>query len=262
MASPARLYYELEGPEDAPLLVLANSLGTNLRMWDDQAPELRRRFRLLRYNHRGHEVSEAPPEPYSMADLGGDVLALIDELGVERFSFAGLSIGGMVGMWLASEVPRRVECLALLCTSALMSPPDAWDERAKTARESGTAALSPTVVERWFTPAFREAAPDTVEWAEDMIRRTPDEGYAACCEAIRDMDLRDRLGSLAASTLIIAGEDDPATPPDHAALLRDSILGSEMTVIPDAAHLGNIEQAEAVTPLLLNHLDPAAKAAR
>lgn len=262
MASPARLYYELEGPEDAPLLVLANSLGTNLRMWDDQAPELRRRFRLLRYNHRGHEGSEAPPGPYSMADLGGDVLALIDEIGVERFSFAGLSIGGMVGMWLASEAPGRVERLALLCTSALMSPPDAWDERAKTARENGTAALSPTVVERWFTPAFREAAPDTVEWAEDMIRRTPDEGYAACCEAIRDMDLRDRLGSIAAPTLIIAGEDDPATPPDHAALLRESIPGSEMNVIPDAAHLANIEQAEAVTPLLLDHLDPAAKAAR
>lgn len=262
MTETARLYYELEGPEDAPLLVLANSLGANLRMWDDQAPELRRHFRLLRYNHRGHEGSDSPPGPYSIADLGKDVLALADELGAERLSFAGLSIGGMVGMWLASEVPERVERLALLCTSALMSPPEAWEERARTARESGTGALAPTVVERWFTPAFREAAPETAEWAEDMIRNTPDEGYAACCEAIRDMDLRDRLGSIAAPTLIIAGEDDPATPPDHAALIRDSVPGSEMSVVPDAAHLANIEQAEAVTSLLLDHLGSASKAAR
>lgn len=265
MAETARLHYELEGPEgaeDAPLLVLANSLGANLRMWDSQVPELRRRFRVLRYNHRGHEGSEAPPGPYSIAELGEDILALADELGAERFSFAGLSIGGMVGMWVASEAPERVERLALLCTSALMEPPDAWEERARTARESGTAALAATVVERWFTPAFREAAPGIVEWAEGMIRSTPDEGYAACCEAIRDMDLRDRLGDIVAPTLILAGEDDPATPPDHAALIRDSIPNSEMTVVPDAAHLANVEQAEAVTPLLLDHLEPAAKAAR
>ena len=261
MAKPAKLHYELEGPEDAPLLVMANSLGTNLHMWDDQAPELRKRLRLLRYNHRGHEGSETPPGPYSMDDLGGDILALVNELGVERFSFMGLSLGGMVGMRLASEAPDRVERLALCCTSALMSSPDAWEDRARTARGSGTSALSSTVVERWLTPAFREAAPETVEWAEDMIRRTPDEGYASCCEAIRDMDLRDRLGSITAPTLIIAGEDDPATPPDHAALIRDSIPGSEMTVVPDAAHLANIEQPGAVTPLLLDHLGPASKAA-
>lgn len=262
MAEPARLHYEIEGPEDAPLLVLANSLGTNLRMWDAQVPALSRHFRLLRYNHRGHEGSDSPPGPYSIAELGNDVLALVDELGAERFLFAGLSIGGMVGMWVASEAPDRVERLALLCTSALMAPPDAWEERARTARESGTAALAPTVVERWFTPAFREAAPETVEWAEGMIRNTPDEGYAACCEAIRDMDLRGRLASITAPTLVIAGEDDPATPPeDHAAIIRDSIPDSEMTVVPDAAHLANIEQAGAITPLLVDHLEPA-RAAR
>lgn len=262
MAEPAKLYYELEGPEDAPLLVMSSSLGTDLRMWGDQAPELRRRFRLLRYNHRGHEGSESPPGPYSIDDHGGDVLALLEDLGVERFSFLGLSIGGMVGMWLASEVSTRVERLALCCTSAKMSLPEAWDERARNTRESGTSALASTVVERWFTPAFREAAPQTVEWAEDMIRRTPDEGYAACCEAIRDMDLRHRLGSITAPTLILAGEEDPATPPDHAALIRDSVPGSEMILVPDASHLANIEQPDVVTPLLLDHLVPADKEGR
>lgn len=261
MASPARLYYELEGPEDAPLLVLANSLGSNLSMWDNQVPDLRDNFRLLRYNHRGHEGSEVPPGPYSIAGIASDVLALLDELGVDRFSFLGLSLGGMAGMWLASEKPDRIESLALCCTSAHMAP-DTWQQRADDVRRDGTESLAPTVVQRWFTPAFRERNPGVVESAEDMIRRTPDEGYAACCEAIRDMDLRDRLGSIAAPTLVIAGEDDPATPPDHAALIRDSIPGSGMTVIPDAAHLANIEQAEAITPLLLDHLDPAAKAAR
>ncbi len=253
MAKTARLHYELEGPEDAPVLVLANSLGTNLSMWEGQTPELSQSFRLLRYNHRGHQGSEVPPGPYSISGLSSDLLALLDELGVEKFSFAGLSIGGMVGMWLASEVPDRVERLTLLCTSAKMDP-EIWKARIRTARESGTASMAPTVVERWFTPAFREAAPEMVKRAEHMVANTPDEGYAACCEAIRDMDLRDRLSGITAPTLIIAGEEDLATPPEHAELLRDSIPGSEMLVVPDAAHLANIERPESVTPAMLGHL--------
>ena len=253
MAKTARLHYELEGPEDAPVLVLANSLGTDLSMWEDQAPELSQSFRLLRFNNRGHQGSEVPPGPYSIADLGSDLLALLDELGVEKFSFAGLSIGGMVGMWVASEVPGRVERLTLLCTSAKMDP-QIWTARIQTARESGTASMAPTVVERWFTPAFREAAPETVQRAQRMVASTPDEGYAACCEAIRDMDLRESLSGITAPTLIIAGEDDLATPPEHAELIRDSIPGSEMLIVPDAAHLANIERSEAVTPAMLDHL--------
>lgn len=253
MQQTARLHYELEGPEDAPVLVLANSLGTDLSMWEDQAPELSQSFRLLRYNHRGHQGSEEPPGPYSIAGLGSDLLALLDDLGVENFSFAGLSIGGMVGMWAASEAPERVERLVLLCTSAKMDP-QIWKARIQTARESGTASMAPTVVERWFTPAFREAAPDTVKRARQMVANTPDEGYAACCEAIRDMDLRDRLSGVIAPTLIIAGEEDLATPPEHAEKIRDSIPGSEMLLVPDAAHLANIERSESVTPAMLGHL--------
>ena len=132
--------------------------------------------------------------------------------------------------------------------------PQIWEARIQTARESGTASMASTVVERWFTPAFREAAPQTVERARQMVANTPDEGYAACCEAIRDMDLRDRLPGITAPTLIIAGEDDLATPPEHAELIRDSITGSEMLVVPDAAHLANIERPDSVTPAMLDHL--------
>lgn len=260
MAEHAKLHYELEGPIDAPLLVISNSLGSDLHMWDEQALELRKSFRLLRYNHRGHEASEEPPGPYSLGEIGGDVLALVDELGVDRFSFLGLSLGGMTGMWLASEAPERIERLALACTTAKMATPEGWEERAANVRRDGTESIAATVVERWFTPAFREASPETIQRAEEMVRLTPDEGYAACCEAIRDMDLRDRLGSIMAPTLVIAGEEDQATTPDHAEYIRDSIPVSEMVVIPEAAHLANIERADAVTPLLLDHFGPASKA--
>src|SRR5918998_4667970 len=178
------LNHVLEGPEDAPVLVLSNSLGSTLGMWDDQAPFLRERFRLVRYDHRGHGGSPVPSGPYRIEDLGRDVLGLLDRLEVERFSFCGLSIGGMVGMWLAGEAPERVERLVLCCTSARF-PPDTFDSRARTVRAEGVSAIADAVVERWFTPAFREASPEVVERARRMLLDTPDEGYASCCEAVR-----------------------------------------------------------------------------
>lgn len=254
--STVELHHLLEGPEDAPVLVMANSLGTTLRMWDGQAPVLRESFRLLRYDHRGHGGSPVPPGHYTIEDLGRDVLALLDRLGVERFSFCGLSIGGMVGMWLAGEVPERIERLVLCCTSARLGPPEMWEERAKTARSQGVSLLADGVVERWFTPEFREKDPGTVEWAKRMLRETPPEGYAGCCEAIRDMNLRGRLGEIKVPTLVIAGSDDPATPPEHAQLIRRSIPDAHLVVIDHAAHLANIEQPEAVTRAVLDHLKP------
>jgi 3-oxoadipate enol-lactonase / 4-carboxymuconolactone decarboxylase len=252
----ADLHHVLEGPEDAPVVVLANSLGTALRMWDHQAPALRAHFRLLRYDHRGHGGSPVPPGPYEIEDLGRDVLALLDELEIERASFCGLSIGGMVGMWLAGEAPERVERLVLCCTSALLGPPDMWSERAAKVRANGVAEIAETVLERWFTPAFRESHPETVEWAGRMLRDTPAEGYAGCCEAIRDMDLRGKLGEIRAPVLVIAGSDDPAIPLDHAELIRDSIPDARLLVIPRAAHLANVEQPEALTKAILDHLVP------
>jgi len=245
----------LEGPEDAPVLVLSNSLGTTLGMWDDQAPALRERFRLLRYDARGHGGSPAPPGPYTIGDLGRDALSLLDGLGIERASFCGLSIGGMTGMWLASEVPGRFERLVLCCTAARLDP-EAWQTRAETVRAEGVGAVADAVVERWFTPQFRASRPETFEWAGRMLRETDAEGYAGCCEAIRDMDLRDRLARITAPTLVISGADDPATPPEHGELIRDAIPGAGFEVVPNAAHLANVEQPEEITRAVLGHLDP------
>jgi 3-oxoadipate enol-lactonase len=239
------LHHVLEGPEDAPVLVMANSLGTTLRMWDDQAPELRGSFRLLRYDHRGR-----------------DALALFDRLGIERFSFCGLSIGGMVGMWLASEAPERVERLVLCCTSALLGPRELWDERIAVATGQGMDALVDSVIVRWFTPEFFSSNPETVEKAALMLRETNPGGYAGCCAAIRDMDLRDRLSSITVPTLIIAGTEDPATPPEHGELIRDSIPGADFEVVPDASHLANIERPEVVTRAILDHLAPVVRQGR
>jgi 3-oxoadipate enol-lactonase len=253
------LHHVLEGPEDAPVLVVSNSLGTTLRMWDDQAPVLLESFRLLRYDHRGHGDSPVSPGPYAIDDLGRDALALMNRLEVERFSFCGLSIGGMVDMWLASEAPERVERLVLCCTSARFEPSDDWNSRAGTVRADGVDAIADAVLERWFTPAFREDRPHVVQWAESMLRATPAEGYASCCEAIRDADLRSKLEAIRAPTLVIAGADDPAAPPDAAELIRDSIPDARLVVVDQAAHLANVEQPEAVTRAVLEHLEPVAK---
>jgi 3-oxoadipate enol-lactonase len=250
------LHHQLEGPEDAPVLVLANSLGTTLALWDAQVPALSERFRLVRYDHRGHGKSPVPETPYSIEDLGRDTLAMLDGLGIERFSFCGLSIGGMVGMWLASESPERVERLALLCTSALLGPKEIWDERISVSRKDGVGALEAAVLERWFTPEFRAARPETVERMGRDLRETSAEGYAGCCAAIRDMDLRGRLGRIQAPTLVISGTDDPSTPPEHGELIHEGIPGSEFIVIEQAAHLANIEQAETVNRAILDHLEP------
>jgi 3-oxoadipate enol-lactonase len=259
--SAVDLHHLLEGPKDAPVLVLSNSLGTTLAMWDEQAPALSERFRLLRYDHRGHGGSPVPPGPYTIEDLGRDVLVLLDWLEAERVSFCGLSIGGIVGMWLAGEAPERVERLVLCCTSARF-PPDTFDSRARTVRADGVDAIADAVVERWFTPAFLEGRPEVVEWARRMLLETPAEGYAGCCEAVRDADLGDRLGTISAPTLVIAGADDPAAPPDRAELIRASIPDASLEVIPDAAHLANIEQPEAITQAILDHLSPVVREGR
>jgi 3-oxoadipate enol-lactonase len=249
------LNYLLEGPEDAPVLVLSNSLGTSLEMWDDQVPVLGDRFRLLRYDTRGHGRSPAPPGPYAIGDLGGDVVRLLDRLGIERASFCGLSVGGMTGMWLAAESPERVERLVLLCTSALLGPKGVWDERIATATEQGMAALVDGVIERWFTPAFRQENPATVEKMAATLRETDPEGYAGCCAAIRDMDLRDRLPSIEAPTLVVSGAEDPATPPEHGKLIRDAIPGARFEVVSRAAHIANVERPGEITQLILTHLE-------
>jgi len=249
------LHYLLEGPEDAPVLVLSNSLGTSLEMWDPQAPVLREHFRLLRYDTRGHGRSPAPPGPYALGDLGRDVISLLDKLGIGRASFCGLSVGGMTGMWLASEASERVDRLVLVCTSALLGPRSVWDERIEAATRRGMGALVDAVIERWFTPAFRQQNPEKVERMARTLRETDPGGYAGCCAAIRDMDLRDRLPSIGAPTLVVSAAEDPATPPEHGELIRSTIPGARFEVVPRASHIANVERPERITDLILTHLE-------
>ena len=249
------LNYLLEGPEDAPVLVLSNSLGTSLEMWEAQASTLRGRYRLLRYDTRGHGRSPAPPGPYAIGDLGRDVISLLDKLGIGRASFCGLSVGGMTGMWLAAEAPERVDRLVLVCTSALLGPKTVWDERIETATGRGMGALVDAVIERWFTPAFRLENPDIVGRMARTLRETAPEGYAGCCAAIRDMDLRDRLPSIVAPTLVVSAAQDPATPPEHGKLIHDAIPGARLEMVANASHIANVERPEKITQLILTHLE-------
>lgn len=254
--STVALAYDVTGPEGAPPLVLSGSLGTHRGMWDAQVPALAERFRVIRYDQRGHGASPVPAGPYAIEDLGGDVLALLDDLGIERASFCGLSIGGMTGMWLAAHAPGRVDRLVAVCTSAYLPPAEGWADRARTVRQAGTvAAIADTVVQRWFTPGFAAERPDIFGALRDMCASTPPEGYAACCEAIAGMDLRDDLPRIDAPTLVVSGAEDPATPPGHGRLIADAVPRARFAEVPDAAHLANIQQPAAVTNLILDHLD-------
>jgi 3-oxoadipate enol-lactonase len=245
------LHHRLDGPADAPALMLSNSMGTALEMWDEQVPKLAERFRVLRYDQRGHGRSPVPDGPYSIAELGQDALGLLDELELERVSFCGVSLGGMAGMWLAINAAGRIDRLALCCTSAHMPPPEQWAERAATVRSKGMAALVDGALERWFTSA---AAEQRVERIKQGLLATPPEGYAACCEAIAEHDLRGELGSIRAATLVISAEDDPSAPPDHGRLIADSVEGARLTVLPDARHLIAAERPDEVAGLVLEHL--------
>jgi 3-oxoadipate enol-lactonase len=248
------LKYELDGAASEPGIVSTGSLGTDLTMWQPQSDRLGERFRTLRYDSRGHGASPAPSGPYSMADLGSDLLALLDRLQIERASLCGLSIGGMISMWAAAHAPERVERLVLCCTSAQLGPPEAWHERAATVREHGVQAVADAVLGRWFTPAFREAEPGVLERMRQILTATPPEGYAGCCEAIAAMDLTPDLPAISAPTLVLAGSEDPATPPEHGRRIADLIPGARFEIIPNAAHLASVEHAELVTAMILRFL--------
>ncbi|MEK6228854.1 MAG: 3-oxoadipate enol-lactonase [Actinomycetota bacterium] len=251
------LHHVVEGPDDAPAVVLGCSLGTPLEMWDDQAPALAEQLRLIRIDTRGHGRSPVPGGPYSIADLGSDVLVLLDRLGIERASVVGLSLGGMVGMWLGVNAPERVDRLALCATSAGFRDPAAWRDRAAKVRAGGTVAVADAVLERWYTPAMESERPEAVTRLRSMLLDTPAEGYAGCCEAIADHDLHGRLFEIRAPTAVIAGAEDPVAPPDAMrADIADAIPGARMQVIEDARHLANVERSDRFTELLLAHLRP------
>ena len=254
MSEAVPVHHEVEGPPDAPALVMGGSLGTTLAMWSPQLP-LADATRLIRFDHRGHGESPVPEGPYEVADLGGDVLALLDRLGLERTSYCGLSIGGMVGQWLAINAPQRIERLILICTAAHLPPAAAWHDRAAAVRSAGTPeVIADAVIGRWFTPAFTAANPGLVARYRAMIVATPAEGYAGCCEAVAGLDVREGLAEIAAPTLIIAGAQDPSIPPAHVRAIAAAVPGARFELLDPGAHLTSVERAAEVTNLIAAHL--------
>lgn len=248
-----RLAYELAGPDEAPGLVLSNSLGTDRGLWDPQIDALSRRYRVLRYDTRGHGASDAPPGDYTLARLGRDVLSLMGEAGMARAHVAGVSIGGLTALWLGVHAPDRVERLVLANTAARIGSVTSWTDRMRLVESQGVAALADTTMERWFTAAFRAAHAATVASTRMTFVATPAAGYLGCCAALRDADLRDETGTVRAPTLVITGTHDPATPPADGAWLAGTIAGAELVDL-DAAHLSNLERAEAFTDAVLTFL--------
>jgi 3-oxoadipate enol-lactonase len=251
--SGGRLHYQFDGDTEAPVLILSNSLGLDLSMWQRQVAALSLRFRVLRYDSRGQGRSLVTAGPYSIEVLARDVLALLDRLEIQRVDFCGLSLGGMVGMWLAAHEPARVGKLVLANTTALLPPPATWDARIKSVQEGGIITIVDLVIERWFTPAFRESRPLDVESARHALLATSPEGYIACVAAIRDMDLRVELGSIRSRTLVIAGHLDPATPPAMGRTIAEAIDGARFIELL-ASHLSNIEAPEAFNAAVLDLL--------
>jgi 3-oxoadipate enol-lactonase len=247
---PVELRYEFRGKRGSPALVFTGSLGTDLTMWQPQADVLKPRFCTLRYDIRGHGASEVPPGPYSMDELGSDLIALLDRLHIERATLCGLSIGGMISMWVAAHAPERVDRLVLCCTSALLGPPESWLERAAIVRAGGVEAVADAVLERWFSPAFTRAHPDVIDRVRATLIATPREGYAGCCEAVAAMDLTGALPSITAPTLVISAAEDPSIPPEHGRRIADLIPGARFELIPGARHIVSVERADLVTALI------------
>lgn len=254
-ANGVELFYDLTGPEAAPVVAFSNSLGTTLEMWDAQVPALSDRYRLLRYDARGHGRSEVAERAATIGDLADDLAGLLDGLDIGKAHVVGLSLGGMTAQAFAVGHPQRLASLVLMATSAHMPPPEAWRERAELVRAKGMGALVDAVLARWFTPDFAQREPAKVVPVRDRFLQTAPEGYARCCEAIRDMDLRPRLGAIQAPTLIVAGAEDPATPVAMMEDIRARIPAAELVVVPRAAHLLAIEQAEIVNAHLGAFLD-------
>ena len=252
-ADGTAIHVEVEGPQDAPVLMLSNSLGTNLHMWDDQVPALTRRFRLVRFDRRGHGGSAVPKGPYSIERLGRDALAVMDGLGIAKVNWCGLSMGGMEGMWLGANAASRIDKLILSNTASYFPDRTMWDGRIKIARDKGLAALVDATIERWFTAEFRQRSPQAVARIREMFLSTDVEGYVGCGGAIRDMDNRSLLARVSVPTLVIAGRHDMGTTLEAGQFVAEHIPGAELAVL-ETAHIANVEQPQAYTDTVLKFL--------
>ncbi len=251
------IHYTLDGPVTGPVVMLSNSLASNLTMWNPQMPVLTARYRVLRYDTRGHGGTKAPVGPYTLETLAEDARGLLHALGIPRVHFVGLSMGGMIGQFLGLESPELLQSL-VLCDTMSRVPPEAkplWEERIHTAHTQGMAPLVEPTVARWFTAPFRAQHPEVVDQVRSMIRSTPPEGYAGCCHAIARLDLTERLQAIMLPTLIIVGEDDPGTPVAAPRTIQEQIPGSALVILPSTAHLSNLEQPETFNQALIQFLE-------
>ena len=249
----ARLRYEVSGRPGANLLVLANSLGSNLHMWDKVLPAFESRYRVLRYDMRGHGESSVLSEPLTIEQLGSDVLRLLDEVEVDRANVCGLSLGGVVALWLGIHAPERLHRLIFANTAARIGSQEMWEQRIATVRDTGMSPLAVATLERWFTPTYRAHHPEEMEQIRAMIAATDPRGYVACCAALRDADLRDQIGAVEAANLVITGTHDPATPPSDGRALH-AVLRKSRYVELDASHLSAWECAEEFAGAVVQHL--------
>ena len=248
-----RLAYALTGAETAPALVLANALGTDRTMWDAQVDAFAARYRVLRYDMRGHGASDAPDGDYTIDRLGGDVLSLMDAAGIARAHVCGVSIGGLTTLWLGRHAPHRVNRLVLANTAARVGTLEFWAERMRVARAEGVAALADVTMQRWFTEPFRRASPAVVAHLRATLLRVPLAGYLGSCAALRDADLRDAVARVQAPSLVVTGTADVATPPAAGEWLAGALPDARLVAF-DAAHLSNVEQAPAFTDAVLAFL--------
>lgn len=249
-----RINVEVDIDNGKPPLVLSNSLGCDLHMWDGQVEPFRQHFRLIRYDSRGLGKSDAPRGPYSIERLARDVLAILDRFGIRQTSYCGLSLGGMIGQWLGINAPDRLTRLALCNTAARVPEPSAFIERAAAVRKNGVEPLIDGIIARWFLEGFRQTHSDALAPIRATLAACDREGYAACCEAIAGMDETRTIGKIGTPTLVLVGDGDPATPPSSAEFIHSRIAGSKYVVIPNAAHLTNIEQPAAFNAAVLGFL--------
>jgi len=248
-----QLHYRMDGTRGKPVLVLSNSLGTDLDMWAPQIDALRPHFCIVRYDTRGHGQSSATPGPYTIGQLGRDVVALLDHVEAGQAAFCGLSLGGVIGQWLGAHAPSRIAKLVLANTAPRIGTPDIWNQRIATVEAKGMGAISEALIGRWFTPAFVGREPATIARMKAMLERQPAQGYVGACAAVRDADLREDIATIAAPTLVIAGKHDAVTTPADAAFMASKIGNAKVAELP-ASHLSNIEAAEAFTAALLDFL--------
>ena len=248
-----RLHYEVSGNPRGAVLVLANSLGSNLHMWDKVLPAFESRYRVLRFDMRGHGESGLSPQPFTIEQLGRDVLQLLDEVKVDRASVCGLSLGGVVALWLGIHAPARVERLVLANTAARIGNQEMWEQRIATVANTGMSPLAVATLERWFTPTYRERHPEEMEQIRAMIAATDPGGYLACCAVLRDADLRAEIGSIEAPSLVITGTHDPATPPSDGRAI-DAALRNSRYLELNSSHLSAWECADEFAAAVVQHL--------